>query len=151
MRALRDFNIPKIVTDDLPVFMGLIGDLFPALEVPRKRDLNFEKVGPARDGVSCPGASSSSPRWSHTRPPLSPSQSSLSTGVSEELRASDKPCRSHGLGEGHGDITWRVTAPLWYRPGQEAPQPRTQPGPVPVPSILSCAQHPPRAQHLPRA
>ncbi|XP_059853521.1 dynein axonemal heavy chain 17 [Delphinus delphis] len=44
MRALRDFNIPKIVADDLPVFMGLIGDLFPALDVPRKRDLNFEKV-----------------------------------------------------------------------------------------------------------
>ncbi|XP_058902457.1 dynein axonemal heavy chain 17 isoform X5 [Kogia breviceps] len=44
MRALRDFNVPKIVTDDLPVFMGLIGDLFPALDVPRKRDLNFEKV-----------------------------------------------------------------------------------------------------------
>ncbi|XP_004592923.2 dynein axonemal heavy chain 17 [Ochotona princeps] len=44
MRALRDFNIPKIVTDDLPVFMGLIGDLFPALDVPRKRDPNFEKV-----------------------------------------------------------------------------------------------------------
>lgn len=44
MRALRDFNIPKIVTDDLPVFMGLIGDLFPALDVPRKRDMNFEKV-----------------------------------------------------------------------------------------------------------
>jgi len=42
MRALRDFNIPKIVTDDLPVFMGLIGDLFPALNVPRKRDVNFE-------------------------------------------------------------------------------------------------------------
>ena len=42
MRALRDFNIPKIVTDDLPVFMGLIGDLFPALDVPRKRDLDFE-------------------------------------------------------------------------------------------------------------
>ncbi|XP_035168476.1 LOW QUALITY PROTEIN: dynein heavy chain 17, axonemal [Oxyura jamaicensis] len=44
MRALRDFNVPKIVTDDLPVFMGLIGDLFPALDVPRKRDLNFEKI-----------------------------------------------------------------------------------------------------------
>lgn len=44
MRALRDFNIPKIVTDDLPVFMGLIGDLFPALDVPRKRDLDFEKA-----------------------------------------------------------------------------------------------------------
>ncbi|XP_043925657.1 dynein axonemal heavy chain 9 [Protopterus annectens] len=43
MRALRDFNIPKIVTDDMPVFMGLIGDLFPALDVPRKRDPDFEK------------------------------------------------------------------------------------------------------------
>lgn len=43
MRALRDFNIPKIVTDDRPVFMGLIGDLFPALDVPRKRDFDFEK------------------------------------------------------------------------------------------------------------
>lgn len=56
MRALRDFNIPKIVTDDLPVFMGLIGDLFPALDVPRKRDLNFEKVGTAGPGAS-PGPS----------------------------------------------------------------------------------------------
>ncbi|XP_038013499.1 dynein heavy chain 9, axonemal-like [Motacilla alba alba] len=44
MRSLRDFNVPKIVTDDLPVFMGLIGDLFPALDVPRKRDLDFEAV-----------------------------------------------------------------------------------------------------------
>lgn len=44
MRALRDFNIPKIVTDDVSIFMGLIGDLFPALDVPRKRDLEFEKV-----------------------------------------------------------------------------------------------------------
>ena len=43
MRALRDFNIPKIVTDDMPVFMGLIGDLFPALDVPRKRDNAFEE------------------------------------------------------------------------------------------------------------
>ena len=43
MRALRDFNIPKIVTDDLPIFMGLIGDLFPALDVPRKRDMDLEK------------------------------------------------------------------------------------------------------------
>uniref|UniRef100_A0A8D2N8R8 Dynein axonemal heavy chain 17 n=1 Tax=Zonotrichia albicollis TaxID=44394 RepID=A0A8D2N8R8_ZONAL len=44
MRSLRDFNIPKIVTDDVPVFMGLIGDLFPALDVPRKRDLDFEAM-----------------------------------------------------------------------------------------------------------
>lgn len=72
MRALRDFNIPKIVTDDMPVFMGmyyyivvvvnditfkrfmlnffclfvsgLIFDLFPALDVPRKRDQEFERT-----------------------------------------------------------------------------------------------------------
>ncbi|XP_036692664.1 dynein heavy chain 9, axonemal [Balaenoptera musculus] len=44
MRSLRDFNIPKIVTDDMPVFMGLIGDLFPALNVPRRRDLDFEAL-----------------------------------------------------------------------------------------------------------
>ncbi|KAL9897380.1 dynein heavy chain at 93AB [Glossina fuscipes fuscipes] len=44
MRALRDFNIPKIVTDDMPVFMGLISDLFPALDVPRKRDADFERT-----------------------------------------------------------------------------------------------------------
>ncbi|KAI8492612.1 Dynein heavy chain 9, axonemal [Branchiostoma belcheri] len=44
MRALRDFNLPKIVTDDVPVFMGLIGDLFPALDVPRKRDLELEAL-----------------------------------------------------------------------------------------------------------
>ncbi|XP_060638089.2 dynein axonemal heavy chain 11 [Anolis sagrei] len=44
MRALRDFNLPKIVTDDVPVFMGLISDLFPALDVPRKRDLQFEQM-----------------------------------------------------------------------------------------------------------
>jgi len=43
MRALRDFNTPKIVTDDVPIFMGLIGDLFPALDVPRKRNMDFEK------------------------------------------------------------------------------------------------------------
>uniref|UniRef100_T1IU37 Dynein beta chain, ciliary n=1 Tax=Strigamia maritima TaxID=126957 RepID=T1IU37_STRMM len=44
MRALRDFNVPKMVTDDMGVFLGLIGDLFPGLDVPRKRDLVFEKL-----------------------------------------------------------------------------------------------------------
>ena len=43
MRALRDFNTPKIVLDDTPVFLGLISDLFPNLDVPRKRDPVFEK------------------------------------------------------------------------------------------------------------
>ena len=42
MRALRDFNTPKIITEDVTIFMGLIGDLFPALTVSRKRELDFE-------------------------------------------------------------------------------------------------------------
>ena len=44
MRALRDFNIPKIVAEDMPIFMGLIGDLFPNIEVPRKVDFQFEGI-----------------------------------------------------------------------------------------------------------
>ena len=34
MRALRDFNMPKIVTDDKPIFLRLIGDLFPKVDCP---------------------------------------------------------------------------------------------------------------------
>lgn len=44
MRALRDFNIPKIISEDIPVFMGLIVDLFPLIDVPRKRSSDFEKL-----------------------------------------------------------------------------------------------------------
>ncbi|GAB0094138.1 hypothetical protein DMENIID0001_093740 [Sergentomyia squamirostris] len=42
MRALRDFNTPKITVDDTPVFLGLIGDLFPSLDVPRKQNAELE-------------------------------------------------------------------------------------------------------------
>ncbi|XP_061771898.1 dynein axonemal heavy chain 11 [Nerophis ophidion] len=44
MRALRDFNMPKIVTEDVTIFLGLLQDLFPGLEVERERDLEFEKT-----------------------------------------------------------------------------------------------------------
>uniref|UniRef100_A0A3Q3AWS9 Dynein axonemal heavy chain 11 n=1 Tax=Kryptolebias marmoratus TaxID=37003 RepID=A0A3Q3AWS9_KRYMA len=44
MRALRDFNMPKIVTEDITVFLGLLGDLFPGLEVERERDCDFEEA-----------------------------------------------------------------------------------------------------------
>lgn len=44
MRALRDFNIPKITADDLPIFMGLLGDLFPGIDPPRKVDERFESI-----------------------------------------------------------------------------------------------------------
>ena len=33
MRALRDFNTPKIPATDIPVFLRLISDLFPGLEL----------------------------------------------------------------------------------------------------------------------
>jgi dynein heavy chain len=42
MRALRDFNLPKIITEDVEVFMGLIGDLFPKTSVPRKVNRQLE-------------------------------------------------------------------------------------------------------------
>jgi len=35
MRALRDFNLPKIPLEDLDVFFGLLGDLFPGIKVAR--------------------------------------------------------------------------------------------------------------------
>ncbi|XP_072536739.1 dynein axonemal heavy chain 11 [Salminus brasiliensis] len=44
MRALRDFNIPKMVTDDVPVFLGLMNDLFPGVEVQRRMDPGFEEL-----------------------------------------------------------------------------------------------------------
>ena len=45
MRAFRDFNIPKIVAGDLDIFTGLLGDLFPSIDVPRKREMkDFEAL-----------------------------------------------------------------------------------------------------------
>lgn len=44
MRALRDFNLPKIAFADLDVFAGLLSDLFPGINIPRKRNMDFENV-----------------------------------------------------------------------------------------------------------
>ncbi|KFG49291.1 dynein heavy chain family protein, partial [Toxoplasma gondii GAB2-2007-GAL-DOM2] len=44
MRALRDTNIAKIVADDLKIFSGLLADLFPGVDPPRLRDMDFEAV-----------------------------------------------------------------------------------------------------------
>ena len=51
MRALRDMNLPKFVFEDVPLFSGLISDLFPGLACPRVRYPDFndavEEVLPA--------------------------------------------------------------------------------------------------------
>ena len=36
MRALRDMNMPKFVFEDVPLFMGLIKDLFPNMDIKLK-------------------------------------------------------------------------------------------------------------------
>ena len=43
MRALRDFNTPKIVAEDEVIFHGLLQDLFPGFSPPRKIDEELEK------------------------------------------------------------------------------------------------------------
>lgn len=48
LRALRDFNLGKLTSDDTSIFLGLLNDLFPkTLElVPRAVEKEFEaKVG----------------------------------------------------------------------------------------------------------
>ncbi|XP_071441594.1 dynein axonemal heavy chain 10 [Hetaerina americana] len=42
MRALRDMNLPKFVYDDVPLFLGLIYDLFPGLSCPRVTHPEFK-------------------------------------------------------------------------------------------------------------
>ena len=44
MRALRDFNTPKIVAADIDIFMGLLNDIFPNVLIARKRDMEFEGI-----------------------------------------------------------------------------------------------------------
>lgn len=42
MRALRDLNLPKIVTEDSEIFLGLVSDLFPKMVLSRNRDAQLE-------------------------------------------------------------------------------------------------------------
>ncbi|KAF3425259.1 hypothetical protein E2986_13407 [Frieseomelitta varia] len=44
MRALRDMNLPKFIYDDVPLFLGLIADLFPDLDCPRVHYPDFNEA-----------------------------------------------------------------------------------------------------------
>jgi len=44
MRALRDMNMPKFVYDDVPLFHGLIQDLFPGLRAERVGYENLKEI-----------------------------------------------------------------------------------------------------------
>ena len=44
MRALRDMNMPKFVFEDVPLFSGLINDLFPGIKADR---VGYEELNAA--------------------------------------------------------------------------------------------------------
>jgi dynein heavy chain len=47
MRSLRDMNLSKLVADDIPLFNGLLADIFPKLtSVPKKVYPDVEKKIP---------------------------------------------------------------------------------------------------------
>lgn len=48
MRALRDMNLPKFVYEDVPLFLGLIKDLFPDLDCPRVHYPDFNEAVEAK-------------------------------------------------------------------------------------------------------
>ena len=54
MRCLRDMNMSKFVAEDVPLFLSLIDDLFPALKADRA---SFPEISTALEKVSTFGAS----------------------------------------------------------------------------------------------
>lgn len=51
MRALRDMNMPKFVFEDVPLFMGLIMDLFPNMDIKRKPYEKKDKIIEIMEGM----------------------------------------------------------------------------------------------------
>ena len=47
LRALRDFNMPKIVPADAPIFLRLVSDVFPGVDVPTEVDDDLRSTAAA--------------------------------------------------------------------------------------------------------
>jgi dynein heavy chain, axonemal len=43
MRTLRDMNLSKFVADDVPLFISLIGDMFPGINPPKAEFPDMER------------------------------------------------------------------------------------------------------------
>eukprot|EP00339_Tiarina_fusa_P011809 CAMPEP_0117061248 /NCGR_PEP_ID=MMETSP0472-20121206/42622_1 /TAXON_ID=693140 ORGANISM="Tiarina fusus, Strain LIS" /NCGR_SAMPLE_ID=MMETSP0472 /ASSEMBLY_ACC=CAM_ASM_000603 /LENGTH=76 /DNA_ID=CAMNT_0004779815 /DNA_START=59 /DNA_END=289 /DNA_ORIENTATION=- len=50
MRALRDMNMPKFIYEDVPLFSGLIADLFPGMDPKRKAYEKKDKIASVIEG-----------------------------------------------------------------------------------------------------
>jgi dynein heavy chain, axonemal len=44
IQAMRDSNVPKFLSSDLPLFSALIQDLFPEIQIPEARNVELEEM-----------------------------------------------------------------------------------------------------------
>ena len=44
IQAMRDSNVPKFLSSDLPLFSALIQDLFPEIKIPTARNVELEEM-----------------------------------------------------------------------------------------------------------
>ena len=42
--ALKDANLPRLVSDDVPVFLALLSDLFPSVDLNRMTDVSLQRT-----------------------------------------------------------------------------------------------------------